>query len=124
MGDAPPDKKAQHRLSDRVYWKTEAKPGEQIQDRRGGVLLVTATGECYPIALAEPTPLTTETALSHADRATHADHPAADRLTPPPALLQPTPRRPHQPPSRPPDPPLHDEPPPAGARLANGSELR
>src|SRR5713101_4055017 len=56
MGDATPDKKAQHRLSDRVYWKTEAKPGEQIQDRRGGVLLVTATGECYPIALAEPTP--------------------------------------------------------------------
>src|SRR5712692_2017094 len=55
MGDATPDKKAQHRLSDRVYWKTQAKPGEQIQDRRGGVLLVTATGECYPIALAAPT---------------------------------------------------------------------
>src|SRR5690348_17509243 len=39
MGDATPDKKAQHRLSDRVYWKTQAKPGDQIQDRRGGVLL-------------------------------------------------------------------------------------
>ena len=73
MGDATPDKKAQHRLSDRVYWKTQAKPGDQIQDRRGGVLLVNAAGECYPIALAEPTPLTTETAFTHADLAIKAD---------------------------------------------------
>ncbi len=94
MGDATPDKKAQHRLSDRVYWKTEAKPGEQIQDRRGGVLLVTATGECYPIALAEPTPLTTETAFSHADLAIKADQAEAERLIAAGSLVEATPRRP------------------------------
>jgi hypothetical protein len=95
-----PDTKAQHRLSDRVYWRTEAKPGDQIQDRRGGVILVTAVGECYPITLAEPTPLTPDTAFTHADLAIRADQAEAERLIAQGALVEATPRRPKRPLSR------------------------
>ena len=95
-----PGEKAQHRLSDRVYWRTEAKPGDQIQDRRGGVILVTAAGECYAITLAEPTPLTSDTAFTHADLAIRADQAEAERLIATGALVEGTPRRPKRPLSR------------------------
>jgi hypothetical protein len=92
--------KAQHRLSDRVYWRTQAKPGDQIQDRRGGVILVTAAGECYAITLAEPTPLTAATAFTHADLAIKADQAEAERLISAGALIEASPRRPKRPLSR------------------------
>ncbi len=123
MGDATPDKKAQHRLSDRVYLKTEAKPGDQIQDRRGGVLLVTAVGECYPIALAEPTPLTTETAFTHADLAIKADQAEAEKLIAAGSLVEATPRRPKQPPSRAPDRLFADDHPVVVDKLPKGARL-
>lgn len=123
MGDATPDKKAQHRLSDRVYWKTQAKPGDQIQDRRGGVLLVNAAGECFPIALAEPTPLTTETAFTHADLAIKADQAEAEKLIAAGALVEATPRRPKHPPSRPPDRSFADDHPVVVDKLPKGAKL-
>ena len=62
-------KGAAHRLNDRVYWKTQAQAGDQIQDRPGGTLLITAAGQCHPILLSEPRPLDPDTAFSHAEMA-------------------------------------------------------
>jgi len=84
---------ARHRLKDRVYWRTRAEPGSQIQDRPGGTLVVTATGECYPVLLAEPTPLTPATAFSHADLAIKADQSAIDQLVAAGSLVAAAPRR-------------------------------
>src|SRR5438128_34670 len=71
---------APHRLNDTIYWQTEAVPGDQIQDRPGGTLLVTADGDCHPIRLAEPQPLDLTTAFNHAELALKADRDVADRL--------------------------------------------
>lgn len=103
MQAATAGKTARHRLHDRVYWRTEAKPGDQIQERPGGVLLVTPNGACYAITLAEPTPLTAATALIHADLAIKADQAEAQRLVAAGSLLEALPRRPKYPPSRPAD---------------------
>jgi hypothetical protein len=70
----------QHRLKERVFLRTFAKPGDQIQDRAGGTLLITAKGEWYPILLSEPQPLESATAFTHADRAIRADREVAERL--------------------------------------------
>jgi hypothetical protein len=94
---------AKHRLSDRVYWRSAARPGDQIQDRPGGVLLVTADGECFPVTLAAPTPLTLATAFTHADLAIKADLVEADRLIAIGSLVEAPPRRPKQGPWRPAD---------------------
>jgi hypothetical protein len=83
-----------HQLSDRIYWRTTAAPGDQIQERAGGVMLVKAGGECYPILLAEPTPLTPETAFTHADLTTKADHAVLEALLAAGSLVDATPRRP------------------------------
>jgi hypothetical protein len=103
MQAATPGKTAQHRLSDRIYWRTQAKPGDQIQERPGGVLLVTADGGCYAITLAEPTALTSDSALIHADLAIKADQIEAQRLMAAGSLIEALPRRPKYPPSRPAD---------------------
>jgi hypothetical protein len=100
MTEPTPGTKAQHRLSDRVYWRTEAKPGDQIQDRRGGVILVTASGECYANTLAAPTPLSSQTAFTHADLSIRADQAEAERLIATGALVESSPRRPKRPLSR------------------------
>jgi hypothetical protein len=116
-------KAAPHRLKDRIYWRTEASPGDQIQDRPGGTLLVTAKGECYPILLAEPQPLEAGTAFTHADRAIRADRDVAERLLAEGKLIDATPRRPKGMPTRPADKILDDKHPlvvdslPPGARL-------
>jgi hypothetical protein len=116
-------KKAQHRLSDRVYWRTEAKPGDQIQDRRGGVILVTAAGECYPITLAEPTPLTPDTAFTHADLSIRADQAEAERLIAAGNLIESTPRRPKRPLSRAADMTFPDDHPLVVEKLPKGVVL-
>jgi hypothetical protein len=116
-------KKAQHRLSDRVYWRTEAKPGDQIQDRRGGVILVTAVGECYPITLAAPTPLTNETAFTHADLSIRADQAEAERLMGTGAVIEGVPRRPKRPLSRPADNVFPDDHPLVVESLPKGVSL-
>ena len=96
-------KTAQHRLNDRVYWRTKAKPGDQIQDRPGGTLLVTASGQCHPVLLAEPQPLEPGTAFTHQELAIKADRSVAERLLAEGKLAEATPRRPKGMPSRPSD---------------------
>jgi hypothetical protein len=96
-------KAAQHRLNDRVYWRTMAKPGDQIQDRPGGTLLVTAVGQCHPILLAEPQPLDPATAFTHQELAIKADRTVAERLLAEGKLAEATPRRPKGMPTRPSD---------------------
>src|SRR5579862_2536460 len=49
----PPER----RLSDRVFWRTYAEIGDQIEERGGDLLLLTGPLVCHPIQLAEPRPL-------------------------------------------------------------------
>ena len=114
---------AQRRLSDRVYWRTLAKPGDQIQDRPGGILIVTAAGEWYPILLAEPTPLSPDTAFTHADLAIKADQSTMDELVASGNLVDATPRRPKGPPSRPSDKMFADNHPLVVEELPRGTTL-
>ena len=65
--------KPTQRLSDVVYWRTRAMPGEQIQERSGGMVLVTRAGTCHPIRLSVPEPLHLETAFTHTERAMQSD---------------------------------------------------
>lgn len=94
---------AEQRLSDRVYWRTVARPGDQIQHRPGGMLVVTPEGECYPIILAEPTPLTPTTAFTHADMAFKADQSVLEQLAAAGSLVETSPRQPKTRPLRPAD---------------------
>ncbi len=114
---------AQHRLSDRVYWRTLARPGDQIQDRPGGMLIVTAAGEWYPILLAEPTPLAFDTAFTHADLAIKADQNIMDGLVASGSLVDATPRRPKGPLSRPSDKMFADDHPLVVDELPRGTQL-
>jgi len=61
------------RLSDVVYWRTHALPGEQIQERSGAMILVTRAGTFHPIRLSVPEPLQLETAFTHTERAMQSD---------------------------------------------------
>jgi hypothetical protein len=65
--------KPTQRLSDVVYWRTRAMPGEQIQQRSAGMVLVTRAGACHPIRLSVPEPLHLETAFTHTERAMQSD---------------------------------------------------
>jgi hypothetical protein len=96
-------KRAPHRLNDVVYWRTKAAPGDQIQDRPGGTLLVMADGQCHPIRLAPPQPLALDTAFTHAELALKADREVADRLLAEGVVVEAAARRPKVPPSRAPD---------------------
>jgi hypothetical protein len=113
-------KSAPHRLNDRVYWRTTAKPGDQIQDRPGGTLLVTAAGQCHPILLAEPQPLDPATAFTHQELAIKADRTVAERLLAEGKVAEATPRRPKGMPSRPSDRMLDDEHPIVVDKLPKG----
>jgi hypothetical protein len=116
-------KSAPHRLKDRVYWRTTATPGDQIQDRPGGTLLVTQKGQAYPILLSEPQPLDAETAFTHADRAIKADREIAEQLLAEGKLVEATPRRPKGPSLRPPDKMLGDKHPLVIDDLPEGAPL-
>ena len=96
--------KPTQRLSDMVYWRTRAMPGEQIQERSGGMVLVTKAGTCHPIRLSVPEPLHLEIAFAHAERAVRSDRAIVrDLLTegvlverPPRRFRGPIPRWPHR----------------------------
>jgi hypothetical protein len=118
-------KAAEHRLKERVFLRTEAQPGDQIQDRPGGTLLVTAKGEWYPILLAEPQAMDAATAFQHADRAIKADREIADQLLAEGKLTDAvTARRPKGMPSRPSDRMLADDHPLVVDTLPKGFTLR
>lgn len=73
MRDAQP-------LWDLVFEVVPAGPGDQIQDRPGGLVLVTRDGQPRPIQLTPPVPRTVESAFTHAERALAADRALLDRL--------------------------------------------
>ena len=90
---------APQRLSEPVYWQTRAMPGDQLQERAGGILLVAASGQCHPVRLTPPTSLETESAFTHAERAIRADCILIDRLLADRVLVSGVYRRPQGPPS-------------------------
>jgi hypothetical protein len=65
--------KPTQRLSDVVYWRTHAVPGEQIQERSGAMVLVTRGGTFQPVRLSVPEPLLLESAFTHAAHAIQSD---------------------------------------------------
>jgi hypothetical protein len=67
-------------LKELVYWRTQTQPGEQIQEHVGGLFLVTAKGDCHPIALSTPTPLTAQTAFASAQARLDADQARIEAL--------------------------------------------
>ena len=81
------------RLSDVVYWRTHAVPGEQIQERSGGMVLVTRAGTLHPIRLSAPEPLHVETAFTHTERAIQSDRTIVQALLAQGVLVERPPRR-------------------------------
>jgi hypothetical protein len=92
--------RAQNRLSDSVYWRTIAKPGDQIQERPGSTLLVTADGHAHQILLTPPKALEPATAFVHAQGAAKADRACAEQLKIEGKLSDGLPRRVKSEPSR------------------------
>lgn len=89
---AAPDEAA-HRLAERVYERIEAQPGDQLQDRVGGLILVSEDGSWFPVRLAEPRPRDVETAFSHAEVEEDDDRQAVDELVAEGYLEEVKPRR-------------------------------
>jgi hypothetical protein len=117
-------KQAEHRLKERVFLRAEAKPGDQIQDRPGGTLLITSKGEWYPIQLAEPIPLETTTAFTHAERVIKADRELTDKLVADGVLVEATTaKRPKGMPTRPAERMLPDDHPLVVDELPDGFSL-
>lgn len=71
---------AAHRLAEPVYERIEARPGDQLQDRVGGPILVGEDGSWFPVRLAEPRPRDVARAFSHAEAAGDDDRQAIDDL--------------------------------------------
>lgn len=69
-----------HRLWDLVFEECEARPGDQLQDRQGSIVLVTKDGQCSPVQLSPPHPRNVATAFTHADKTLSADWAVIDRL--------------------------------------------
>lgn len=68
------------RLWDLVYEEHVAQPGCQLQERQGGIMLLTATGDTYPVQLSPPQARTAEDAFTHAGHALTADWAMIERL--------------------------------------------
>ena len=69
-----------YRLWDLVFEECMARPGDQLQDRQGSIVLVTKDGQCNPVQLSPPQPRSVSTAFTHADQALSADWVVIDRL--------------------------------------------
>ncbi len=69
-----------HRLWDLVFEEARAVPGDQIQDRPGGIILLKPNGDAHPIQLSAPVPRTASTAFSHAELALSADRELAEAM--------------------------------------------
>jgi hypothetical protein len=90
-------------LKELVYWHTSTVPGDQLQERLGGMFLVTADGGCHPITLCQPMPIEPATAFHHAQAMREADAARVEELVAAGVLVPITGRRPDGPPSRPAD---------------------
>lgn len=69
-----------HRLWDLVFEECVARPGDQLQDRQGSIVLVTKEGQCNPVQLSPPQARSMSTAFTHADQALSADWAVIDQL--------------------------------------------
>jgi hypothetical protein len=70
----------ERRLSDNVFWRTSAEIGDQIEDRAGDMVLLTAANACHPIQLSPPRPLEVAIAFGHADAMLHENRKILDAL--------------------------------------------
>ena len=83
------------RLKDTVYWEARALPGDQIQERPGSIMLMTALGRCHRVRLAPPVALDVQNAFTHAERAVQRDCEIIDSLLTEGVLARGVYRRPH-----------------------------
>jgi hypothetical protein len=90
-------------LKELVYWHTRTRPGDQVQERLGGMFVVTPDGSCHPIALCPPAPIDSATAFQHAQVMREADAARIEELVASGALIPVAGRKPDGPPSRPAD---------------------
>lgn len=89
-----------HRLSDRVFWRTHADPGDQIHECAGGTYLLTGSGAFHPIQLAEPRALEVSSAFTHAELMLQQDRAVARKLVAEGSLIEEPARKAKTPPSR------------------------
>jgi hypothetical protein len=68
------------RLFDNVFWLTSAEIGDRIEERPGGLLLLTKHMAFHPIQLSVPRPLELATAFGHADAVLREDRKILDDL--------------------------------------------
>jgi hypothetical protein len=71
---------SERRLFDNVFWRTSVEIGDQIEERAGGFLLLTAAMACHPIQLSTPRTLEVATAFGHADAVLREDRKILDDL--------------------------------------------
>jgi len=90
-------------LKELVYWHTTTKDGDEIQERVGGMFVVTADGGCHPIALCPPEPLQAATAFLHAQGVRLRDAAKVVELLAQGDIVEIVGRRPTAPASRPGD---------------------
>jgi hypothetical protein len=70
----------ERRLFDGVFWHTNAEVGDQIEERGGGLLLLTEALVYHPVQLSVPRPLQLATAFGHADAVLREDRKLLDDL--------------------------------------------
>jgi hypothetical protein len=93
----------ERRLFDNVFWRSHAEIGDQIEERAGGLLLLTAAVDCYPIQLSPPRALEVATAFGQADALLREDRKILDALLAGGSVVEVSPRRSRAPLSRSPD---------------------
>ncbi len=85
-------------LWDPVFEMATAIPGDQVQDRPGGIVLVGKDGGARPVQLTPPSARSLENAFTHAERALAADRAEVERLVGAGSLVTAPVRRIRQPP--------------------------
>jgi hypothetical protein len=84
---------AERRLFDNVLCRTVAEVGDQIEERAGGLLLMTEAMAYHPIQLSAPRPLEVATAFGHADAVLREDRKILDGLLAEGTVVEAPPRR-------------------------------
>ena len=83
----------ERRLFDNVFWRTSAEIGDHIEERAGGLLLLTEAMACHPIQLSTPRGLDVATAFAHADAVLREDRKILDDLLAEGAVVEASPLR-------------------------------
>jgi hypothetical protein len=83
----------ERRLFDNVFWLTSAEIGDQIEERAGGLLLLTKAMAGHPIQLSAPRLLEVATAFGHAEAVLREDRKILDDLLAEGAVVEASPQR-------------------------------